>query len=81
LSQKKAVGQLPGSLYRIVPKRNLGATNAPKEYHILPPFAMPSPEDPAISQSHMRRKVNGLIWVRVAVFPGGLEDLHEKKGL
>jgi hypothetical protein len=34
----------------------------------------------SISQSHIRRKVNGLILGWVAVFAVGLEDLHDKLG-
>jgi hypothetical protein len=36
---------------------------------------------PAISQGHMRRAVNGLILVGVAVYAEEREDLHEEKGL
>ena len=35
----------------------------------------------AVSQGHVRREVNGLILVGVAVYAEEREDLHEEKGL
>jgi hypothetical protein len=36
---------------------------------------------PAVSQGHVRREVNGLILVGVAVYAEEQEDLHGEKGL